>query len=96
MDTPTISPYHKYVKQRLQNEPEFRQKVFKGIVDCNRKRYLNDPDFKAKHDERSRQGHKERYANDPEYRERKKEQSRIYQQKKRLLKSQQINNQCSI
>lgn len=92
IETPKQNPYHRWVKQRLQNDPEFREKVFKGIVECTKRRLLNDPDFKAKHNESSRKTQKTKYDNDPEYRERKKEQSRIYQQKKRLLKSQQINS----
>lgn len=92
METPKQTPYQRWVKPRLQNDPEFREKYISRIVECHRKRYKNNQECKAIEDERSRISHRERYANDPEYREWKKEQSRIYQQKKRLLKLQQENS----
>lgn len=91
METPKQSPYQRWVKPRLQNDPEFREKIFTRIAVCNRKRYNTDDNFKLSEQERIRKIHKDRYANDPEYRERKKEQSRVYQQKKKLLKLQQLN-----
>lgn len=89
---PKISAYHRWVKVRLENDPEFREKIFTRIAEYNKKRYNTDDNYKLSEQERLRKISKERYDNDPEYRERKKEQSRMYQQKKRLLKLQQQQN----
>lgn len=90
MDTPTLSPYQRWIKPRLQNDAEFREKYMKRNTEYYRRRLLTDPEFKAKVEESSKKSHKERYANDPEYRERKLEQMRIYREKKKVLKVQQL------
>lgn len=91
MDTQKQSTYQRWIKPRLENDPEFREKIIQRNAEYNKRRYRTDPEFKALCDEYSRKAHKDRYANDPEYRERKREQSRIYQQKKKLLKLQPLN-----
>lgn len=92
IDTPKQNSYQRWVKPRLQNDHEFREKYISRIVECTKHRLLNDEEFKAKHNESNRITQKKKYDTDPEYREWKKEQSRIYQQKKRLLKLQQQNS----
>ena len=84
-----ISPYHRWVKERLETDPEYKVKYVKRIMECNKKRYNNDPDFKAKKDEQTRTRNKQRYEEDQEYREKKIEQMRIYREKKKALKLQQ-------
>lgn len=87
----TLSPYQRWVKPRLENDPEFRGKLMKRNADYHKRRCQTDPEFKARGNEYSKQSHKNRYANDPEYRERKLEQMRIYREKKKALKLQQSN-----
>lgn len=89
METPILSPYQRWIKPRLQNDPEFREKYMKRNAEYYNRRLKTDAEFKAKAEECSRKSHKDRYNNDPEYRERKLQQMRIYREKKKALKSQQ-------
>lgn len=92
METTKQSPYHRWIKPRLENDPEFKEKIFKRIVECHKKKYNNDADYRSSEQIRINKINNNRYANDPEFRERRKEQSRLYQEKKRLLKLQQLNS----
>lgn len=87
--TETISPYHKWVKPRMEVDPEFKQKEMKRIVKCLIKRYNENPEFRTKQNEASRIAHKKRYEEDPEYRQKKIDQAKARYLKLKLMKEEQ-------
>ncbi len=83
------SPYHKWVKPRMEIDPEFKENVQKQITTWLMKKYNEDPAFREKQNEASRNAHRKRYAEDPEYRQKKIEQAKARQLKLKLLKEAQ-------
>jgi hypothetical protein len=92
--TTTPSFYNKYIKPRLENDPEFRRKFIACQVNRNRKRYQRDEEFRKKKDECAKQHHRNKYANDSEYREKKKQESKRRYQEKKALKLAQENQKA--
>lgn len=87
VETPTLSPFYaKYIKPRLQNDPEFRAKFLECQKKRNCKRYQRDEEFRKRQDERVKEYHRNKYANDPEYRAKKIEDNRRRYQEKKALK----------
>lgn len=72
METETLTFYQRYIKPRLQNDPEFLAKHKEYQKKRKAIRYKEDPEFKAKKDARTKAHHIRRYAEDEEHRERKK------------------------
>lgn len=84
----TMSPYHRWIKPRMDADPEFKKLVIKRIHESIKKRYAEDPEFRAKQDEKTKIAHRRRYAEDPEYRQRKIDQAKARNLKIKLLKAQ--------
>ena len=81
--------YEKYVKPKLENDPEFKKKYRQYINEHKRSKYANDDEYRKKLNERTRLEHKQRYATDAEYRQKKIDQAkaRYYKNKTEALKS---------
>lgn len=90
--TKATGQYQKYIKPRLQNDPEFRAHYIKTHVDKYVRRYKTDPEFKRIADEKAKVAMRNKYHEDPEYRARKIEYARMYREKKRALKSSSIES----
>jgi hypothetical protein len=84
--TETISPYHKWVKPRMDKDPEYKEKVQMIKTRCLMKKYNEDQEFREKQNEASRNAHRKRYAEDPEYRQKKIDQAMLRYIKKKELK----------
>jgi hypothetical protein len=89
METVEAKPmnhYNKYVKPRLESDPEFRHKYIQSHVRSYTKRYKNDEEFRKKRAEVSRVCMANRYNTDEEYRAKQQERCREYYHKKKALK----------
>lgn len=84
---PVLGQYAKYIKPRLESDPEFRQQYIKTHVDKYMRRYKTDPEFKKTADERAKAIMRAKYRDDPEYRARKLEYGRLYRERQKALKS---------
>ena len=82
------SLYRRYVKPRLEADPEFRAKYMKQRCEIQARKYHRDEIYRVKQDERVKHAHRVRYAEDPEYRERKKKDALERYYKNKALKSQ--------
>lgn len=86
----TLTHYQKYIKPRLENDPEFRAKYMKQRTEIQSRRYKRDETFKAQHDENVKRRHRQRYAEDPEYCERKKTMALERYYRLKALKSAEV------
>lgn len=78
--------YSKYVKPKLDSDPEFKRKYRQYINEHKRNKYASDEEYRDKLNERTRDGHRKRYNEDPVYRQKKLDDAkRRYQQKKAEL-----------
>jgi hypothetical protein len=68
--------YEKYIKPRLQNDPEYRAKHNAKTVRILKKKYDTDEAFHEQHNNRTKLYNKNRYADDEAFRERAKERAR--------------------
>lgn len=87
MDTQPQNMYQKYVKPRLQSDPEFRAKYIKHYTEVYIRKYKTDEDFHKAVNERAKNFMRKKYQTDPEFREEQKERCRQYRLKQKALKS---------
>jgi len=87
----TQSMYSKYVKPRLETDPEFRARYMKQRVEIQLRKYHRDDTYKAKQDARVKARNNQRYDEDPEFRERKKKAALERYYRLKALKSAQAS-----
>ena len=87
--TQPLNPYQRWVKPRLESDPEFRKKYIQQHSDMVMKRYKNDEEYKKKIAESSKISMRNKYQQDPEYRAKKIEYSRMYYLKKKAKQAGQ-------
>lgn len=83
----TQSMYSRYVKPRLESDPEFRAKYMKQRIAINVKKMQTNPEYKLKHATAMKTRNKQRYDEDNEYRERQKTRALQRYYEKKALKS---------
>lgn len=78
-----MSSYAKYIKPRLQNEPEFKEKHSQYMTNYISKLYHKNEEYRKKVNEASKTSHRKRYESDHEYRQHKRQQAldRYYEKK---------------
>lgn len=81
-----VGQYAKYIKPRLESDPEFREQYIKTHIEMYMRRYKTDATFKKVADEKAKLKMRAKYHEDPEYRARKLEYARQYREKKKALK----------
>jgi hypothetical protein len=84
--------YEKYVKPRMESDPEYKAKCYKAKIQWNAKKFMDDPVYRAKHMEETRNRLKLKYQNDPEYREHQREKARQRCNAKKALKCITMQN----
>lgn len=88
--TQTQSNYQKYIKPRLENDPEFRDKHNKYTSAYLSKKYKEDEDYRKKCNEYNKRSKKEKYDNDELYRKKKREQALNRYYEKKALREQTV------
>lgn len=83
--------YAKYIRPRLDTDPEFRERYMKQRVAIYVKKMQNDPEYKMRQETRNKTRQRQRYDEDPAYREHKKQQALERYYKKRSLKSAELS-----
>jgi hypothetical protein len=63
-----LGQYAKYIKPRLDSDPEFRDQYIKSNVEKYMRRYKADIEFKKTADEKAKLKLRAKYHDDPEYR----------------------------
>jgi hypothetical protein len=86
------SQYDKYVKPRLENDPEYKAKYLEAHSLWCKQMYHNNDEYREKTLQRTKACMKERYENDPEYRERQKQKALQRYYAKKALKSSMLQN----
>lgn len=90
------SHYEKYIKTRLERDPEYRTYLYKHSVAYITNRRKNDEEFRVKCSEIDKKTKQNRYANDPVYREQKKaaakERYRLNRLKKEKVDIEEVIN----
>ena len=82
------SHYARYVKPRLQNDPEFKKNYKEYMSNYYKNKYNTDDEYREKLKEKTRQEHRQRYAEDPEYKQKKIDQAMARYYAKKALKLQ--------
>lgn len=79
----TLSHYQRYIKPRLEADPQFKALYIRRVNESRARRLKNNDEFKKEHNATVRKALKERYATDEEYRIKKRQDAlqRYYERK---------------